>query len=128
MSKYVLIIASALLVLALSAHFLSGQSTGRSQAQEHTEWLAESLKEIQTIKVGMTRSDLLKIFTTEGGLSTGLNRTFVFRGCSFIKVDVEFEPFGRATRDREGRVTLVESDKDVITKISKPYLDWSVVD
>jgi hypothetical protein len=126
MSKCALVIATPLIVLALTASFLPGQSSRR--AQEHTEWVAESLKEIQTIKVGMTRADLLKVFTTEGGLSSGLNRTYVFRGCPFIKVDVEFDPVGRPARDREGRVTLVEANKDVIKKISKPYLDWSVLD
>ena len=126
MSKCALIVATPLLVLTLTASFLPAQSSRRGQ--EHTEWVAESLKEMQTIKVGMTRADLLKVFTTEGGLSTGLNRTYVFRGCPLIKVDVEFDPVGRPARDREGRVTLVEENEDVIKKISKPYLDWSVLD
>jgi hypothetical protein len=83
---------------------------------------------MQTIKVGMTRADLLKVFTTEGGLSTPLNRAYVYRGCPYMKVNVEFEPVGRPARDGEGRVTLKEAGEDVIKKISKPYLDWSVLD
>jgi hypothetical protein len=83
---------------------------------------------MQKIKVGMTRADLLKVFTTEGGLSSGLNRTYVYRECPYIKVDVEFEPVGRPARDTDGRVTLVEANEDVIKKISKPYLEWSVSD
>jgi len=126
MSKYASIVATTLPLLMLIAWFLPAQSSQRSH--EQTEWVAESLKEMQKIKVGMTRADLLKVFTTEGGLSTGLNRTYVFRGCPFFKVDVEFDPVGRPARDGEGRVTLVEADEDVIKKISKPYLDWSVVD
>lgn len=126
MRKKAFIFAVALLALALTASALSVQSSQRSQGQ--TEWVAESLKEMQTIKVGMTRADLLKVFTTEGGLSTRLTRTYVYRGCPFIKIDVEFDPVGRPARDREGRVTLVEADGDVIKKISKPYLDWSVLD
>ena len=102
------------------------QSPQKSQGP--TEWIANSLKEIQKIKVGMTRADLLKVFTTEGGLSTGLTRTYVYRECLYIKVDVEFEPVGRPARDADGRVTLVESKDDVIRKISKPYLDWMVID
>jgi hypothetical protein len=46
---------------------------------------------METIKPGMTREELLKVFATEGGLSTGLNRTFVSRDCPYFKVDVEFE-------------------------------------
>jgi hypothetical protein len=37
---------------------------------EHTHWFAASLKEMQTVKVGMSRGELLKVFTTEGRLST----------------------------------------------------------
>jgi len=83
---------------------------------------------MQTVKVGMTRADLLKVFTTEGGLSSGLNRTYVYRQCPLIKVDVEFEPVGRPARDGEGRVTLIEANEDVIKKVSKPYLEWGVTD
>jgi hypothetical protein len=71
----------------------------------------------------MTRADLLKMFTTEGGLSTGLRRTYVYRECPYIKVDVEFEPVGRPAKDGDGRVTLIEGNDGVIKKISKPYLE-----
>jgi hypothetical protein len=125
MSKYALMIAAPLLALTLTASFPADQSL-RSQGQ--TEWVAESLKEMQHIKVGMTRADLLRVFTMEGGLSTGLTRTYVYRGCPYMKVDVEFAPVGRPARDGEGRVTLKEADEDVIKKISRPYLDWSVLD
>lgn len=76
----------------------------------------------------MTRAELLKVFTTEGGLSTGLNRKYVYRECPYIKVDVEFEPVGRPARDTQERVTLLEADRDVIKNISKPYLEWSILD
>jgi hypothetical protein len=83
---------------------------------------------MQAIRVGMTRADLLKVFTTEGGLSTGLQRTFVSRDCPYFKVDVEFTAVGRPNRDRDGRVTLVEGSRDIIVKISKPYLEFSVTE
>jgi hypothetical protein len=38
-----------------------------SSDEEHTEWIASALRSIQTIKVGVTRSELMKVFTTEGG-------------------------------------------------------------
>ena len=126
MSKIALMIGASLSVLLLTVSILPAQSSQKSQGQ--TQWIAKSLKEIQKIKVGMTRADLLQVFTTEGGLSTGLNRTYVYRECPYIKVDVEFEPVGRPARDGEGRVTLKEANGDVIKKISKPYLEWSVLD
>ena|ERR1043165_696262 len=126
MRKTLSMIAASLFGLSLTAAPLLAQSPQRQQ--EQTKWIADSLIEMKTIKVGMTRADLLKVFTTEGGLSTGLNRTYVYRKCPLIKVDVEFQPVGRPARDAKGRVTLTEADGDVIEKISRPYLDFSVLD
>ena len=96
--------------------------------QDHTAWVAEGLKRMQTIKPGMTRESLLTVFQTEGGLSTGLQRTFVSRECPYFKVDVEFKAVGRPDRDATGRVTLIEDGQDIILKISKPYLQFSNFD
>jgi hypothetical protein len=108
---------------------VSGTENGIGHGtQERCNWLADLLVEAETVKVGVTRSSLLKAFTTEGGLSTGLRRTYVLRRCHIVKVDVEFDPTGRPALDAEGRVTLIESGDDVIVKISRPYLAWGVAD
>lgn len=86
--------------------------------REHTEWIASVLHSVEAIRVGMARSDLLKVFTTEGGLSTTSRRTYVLRQCPYIKVDVRF---AAAKPDQE-----LPTDK--IIEISKPYLAWSVFD
>ncbi len=126
MRKIVFTFAIILCALAL---IVSAQSLrDSSKSEENTKWISDSLREMKTIEVGKTRADLLKVFTTEGGLSTGLRRTYVYRKCPYIKVDVQFEAVGRPARDADGRVTLEESDKDKIKSISKPYLEWSVVD
>ncbi len=91
--------------------------------QAHIAWVADALKRMQTVKVGMTRDDLLKVFGEEGGISTALQRTFASLDCPYFQVDVEFEAVGRPARDSEGRVTLVEGRQDVIVKISRPYLE-----
>jgi hypothetical protein len=83
---------------------------------------------METIKPGMTRGDILAVFTTGGGLSTGLRRTFVSRDCPYFKVDVEFKAVGRADCDKQGRVTLDEDSRDIIVKISRPYLQFSIMD
>ena len=97
-------------------------------APDHVAWVAEALEQMQTVKPGMTRADLLKVFTTEGGVSTRLWRTYVYRDCPYVKVDVEFEAVGAPARDPDGRVTLAESSDDAIKSLSKPYLEWSIVD
>ena len=104
------------------------QSTRAQCAEDHLAWVVQALKRMQTIKPGMNRKILLKVFTTEGGLSTRLERTFVSRDCPYFKVDVEFQAVGRPNRDENGRVTLVEDDRDIILKISRPYLQFNIVD
>ena len=96
--------------------------------QEHGAWVAHALEKMETIKPGMTRADLLTVFTTEGGLSTGLRRTFVSRDCHYFKVDVDFNAVGRPNRDKEGRVTLDEDNRDIIVNLSRPYLQFSIMD
>jgi hypothetical protein len=104
------------------------QAAQRAVSQDHVAWVAQALKRMQTVKPGMTRSDLLKVFTTEGGLSTGLHRTFVSRDCPYFKVDVEFKAVGRPNGDDNGRETLVESSLDIIVMISRPYLEFNIKD
>jgi hypothetical protein len=119
------------LILCLAV-VLSGCLPGCSTSSRHasvsnaeidkylTKQISEALLECQTIKPDMTRAELLKVFTTEGGLSTAEHRTFVFRRCPYIKVDVDFIP-SKKTTDKE-------QPTDMINGISKPYLDWSILD
>lgn len=81
----------------------------------HAQWVGSVLAWIDTIKPGMTRSDLLNVFTTEGGLSTRTHRTYVLKQCGMIKVDVEFSISGSEAEDK-------------IRQISKPYLDYGITD
>jgi hypothetical protein len=82
--------------------------------------VANVLKECQTVKPGMSRAELSTVFSTEGGLSTVTHRTYVYRDCPYIKVDVDFTPSAPKQE--------VEKPTDVVSRISKPYLDWSVAD
>jgi hypothetical protein len=88
--------------------------------KNHTEWISECIKRIQSIKPGATRAELLKVFTTEGGLSTRSQRTYVYGDCPYIKVDVKFKA---VDNDK-----FEEKPDDIITEISKPYLQWSIMD
>jgi hypothetical protein len=115
-----------IVVVLLSSVTVACSSCGRgtraaaqeSCSQQHSEWVAQALQRMQAVKPGMTRKDLLAVFRTEGGLSTGLQRTYGSRDCPFFKVDVVFEAVGRPSRDSEGRGTFVEDERDIIVKIS----------
>jgi len=103
----------ALTILAASA--LRGQGD-----PGHVTWVANILKRMETIKAGMTRESLLTVFTTEGGLSNRFQRIYVSQECPYFKVDVEFEAAGE---NRDG-----EDMRDRILKISRPYLQFSILD
>lgn len=87
--------------------------------QEHTQWIQRVTNSILTIKPGMTRKDLSRVFTTEGGLSTRSERRYVYKHCQNIKVDVQFSPV-----DQDAN----ESPEDTIVTLSKPYLEYSISD
>lgn len=124
-----------LLTLSLVA-ILFGPAGGRAAMSApqvvsddtHQAWVGASLKQMLTIKPGMTREQLLEVFREEGGLSNALRRTYVYRRCRLFKVDVEFEPVGRPARDSDGRVTRIESVADVIKSISRPYVAPPILD
>jgi hypothetical protein len=104
-------------------------SVGDDQrAQERREWVAQVLQQMETIRPGMTRKDLLQVFTTEGGLSTPLQRTFISRECPYFKVDVQFKAVGRPSRDPRWRISLDEDNRDIIVQVSRPYLQFSIYD
>ena len=100
----------------------------RTNAITHTDWVAQVLRSIEAVQPGMTRSDLLKVFQTEGGLSTRTWRKYVHRRCTYVKVDVTFEAVGTPSGTPKGDLGSRESPTDVIKSISKPYLEWSILD
>ncbi len=105
---------------ALTLFLASGGTALQGQeSPSHTTWVANVLKRMQTIKSGMTREILLTVFTTEGGLSTRSWRTYVSQECPYFKVDVEF--------DTAGKDQAIEDPRDVILKISRPYLQFSIL-
>lgn len=125
------LVSAVTLAATLSYSPFLGAARPGSQAvaqQGHIAWVADALKRMQAVKPGMTRGDLLTVFTTEGGVSTGLQRAFVSRQCPYFKVDVDFKAVGRPDRDSTGRVTLGESNQDIIVRISRPYLQFGVID
>jgi hypothetical protein len=87
-------------------------------AAEHEMWISQATTEMQTIKAGRTREDLLKVFKRAGGFYTTsrLAGTYEYKGSPYIKVDVEFSE----TPGSEG--STVDSPKDLIKSVSKPYL------
>lgn len=78
------------------------------------------LRQCEELHPGDTREKLLRTFTTEGGISTAAQRTYVHRHCPNIKVHVEFTL--SAPNQNE------EEPTDKIAKIPRPYLEDTIID
>ena len=89
---------------------------------DNCEFIEKSMKEIETIKVGMKRKDLIKIFHQDGGVSAINQPRFVYEKCSFIKIDVKFEPVDK------NKKFAVDNSEDKIVEISKPYFEHPFYD
>ena len=86
----------------------------------HQEWIEARYKEAVSIQPGMTRAELKKLFTEEGGMQMVQTRTYVLKSCYLIHLEVKFDAPSGAASGREDDVKIVE--------VSKPYLARIVLD
>jgi hypothetical protein len=96
--------------------------TDATNDAEFARRIVEVFKDCQHLKPGMTREELVKLQMFDqdwGPLSPADDKafkqhsTFEYRGCSLIKVDVDFEP----------KETKEAQPTDIISKVSMPYID-----
>ena len=86
------------------------------QQQERQKWVQHSFDEMQTIKPGMTRGELEKVFVGEGGFYSSSHQTYLYRGCLYFKVTVDFQLAGSG-------LEYPSNPKDKIVGITQPYID-----
>jgi hypothetical protein len=80
-------------------------------------WVEDLYKEATSVKVGMSRADLLKLFEVDDGLQRIPADRYVLRSYPLIKVDVEFDvKYGRGYKERPDAEIKIKG-------ISKPYLE-----
>jgi coproporphyrinogen III oxidase-like Fe-S oxidoreductase len=117
--KYLTLVLLAVVALG----FLVAPSRAGDEVDKNlTMQMSDILTEWKKITPGTTRTELLTVFTTEGGLSTAKHCKFVHRRCPYIKVDVDF------TLSDPKQSIVDERPTDIVSKISKPYLEWSIID
>lgn len=124
---FVLLLLSVIVIGGAASVRTTGSANPEPCVQGHDIWLAHLMEKMETIKPGMTRWDVLKVFRAEGGLPgptpTGLQRSrFVSQDCPYFKIDVEFEPVARGNLGYNLSGFLTEDNRDVIVKVSKPYV------
>ena len=92
---------------------------GVAFSQQQALWVLKVMREIDTVRAGMTRKELMKVFKEEGRISTRTHRTYVDKDCPYVKVDVVF-----SSVDAEEQ----EGGDDKIVSISGPYLAYAIMD
>jgi hypothetical protein len=126
MTRVLLSVVCALLTI--------GATSGLPESdRSHDQWLQERYFEATSIKEGMTRADLVKIFRMDGGLQPMLPTRYVLKSSSFIKVDVEFDvPEGDKAVPEDLRFEMdylkegfryISNDMLKIKRISRPYVE-----
>jgi hypothetical protein len=122
-------IVSLLLAIFAGVGTVVGQSPAKPLVADPalTRSMDQVLKDVSSVQSGMTRAELLRIFTTEGGLSTRDEQRYVYRRCPYIKVMVTFRRPTDADDDWGG-APEEERAGDIIQSISKPFLEYSIAD
>ena len=80
----------------------------------------QALVAVQDIKVGMTRNDLEKHFEMDGGFNFRGDTRYVFKGCSYLKITVEFILDPGVSRNF--------SPKDTVKSVSKLFVEYPIMD
>ena len=111
------------IVKARQAPFAFAEELG-TVANQNEKWVADALRRMQSIKVGMTRADLLRVFQNAGGAYAVPPEVFSYRDCHYFKMTVTFnDKRGRPKQDRDGRPSSPTAPDDVIATLSKPYIE-----
>jgi hypothetical protein len=92
---------------------------------DHSKWLQASLEEIEAIRAGMTRRDLMKLFRAQGGIFTRTQQQFVYRKSPLIHVTVKFEAVGRPDITAPEEADIGD---DRIVEISRPFIENEILD
>jgi len=81
---------------------------------DRVAWAGRALRQMLLVKPGMTRADVMRIMTTEGGICFPEMQRFVSRDCPYFKLKVWFRPSSPG---------FAFEPQDVVVKVLQPF--WS---
>lgn len=90
--------------------------------QAHQQWLEERYKEAVSIKPGMSRADLMKLFDEDGGVQPIPAARYVLKNCHLIQIEVKFDTEYGVNHEPTPDANLK------IVEVSRPYLARMAVD
>lgn len=117
------------IILTIICGLLAVKEPGPRQSsvkqQDSCAVVKEALDDSLHIKVGLTRREVEKHFTPDGGLqffsTTGSSTRYVYLKCELIKVNISFKS---AVRGKQN----LRSPNDIVENVSKPYLEYTIQD
>ena len=122
-------IKTTLLLACLASAIGAGAlRSGVTTEDDQRRWLAERYAEAVSVRPGMSRRDLRRLFRPDGGLQTIPSSRYVLKSCALIKVEVKF-----ALPEGAGRVDFRDENEAAdaalkITEVSRPYLEPEATD
>ncbi len=86
-------------------------------AAAHCAWLEERIKEMQAVRIGMTRTGVEKMLAVDGGgFTLRADERYMNPKCEYIKLDIHYK-LDKGTKESDGQ------ENDIVDKISGPLLD-----
>ena len=115
--------ATIILIVICSLLAVNGPGPRQNSAkqQDSCAVVKEALDDSLHIKVGMTRREVEKHFSPDGGLQFFSTTRYGYLKCEFIKIDISFKS---AVRGKQN----FRSPDDIVENASKPYLEYPVTD
>ncbi|HBB94910.1 MAG TPA: hypothetical protein DC054_05925 [Blastocatellia bacterium] len=113
----IILIAGLLLIIA--PRIYPPAQTANDQA--HQQWLEERYKEAISIKPGMSRADLIKLFDEDGGVQMSVATRYVLKSCRLIQIEVKFNAYGDDFR-------AIPAKDLKIMEVSRPFLQPMALD
>ena len=110
----------------VEVHFWTGGKVALDQVSvpSNVEFAGGCLKVFESITNGMTRAEVEKNFTLDGGLQGASPVRLLHPACPMFKVNVEFD-FKRNAAD-QNRAVIGKDDK--VIRVSRPYLERPFLD
>jgi hypothetical protein len=112
------LLVAALGVLALVG---AGPSPGGEGQSKCCQLVQDALQASRRIKIGETRRQLETDFREDGGAQVRDQTRYMYRRCSYIRVDVDFKLAAPVD-------SPADSPDDTVVKVSRPYLAYPTMD
>lgn len=94
------------------------------EKKDRLRWIKKCIADFKKVKLGMTREEVGKLLPWDGGFQGFVAVRFCHPECRFFKVDVEFS----VKRNPSDQDRVINSPKDKVVAVSKPYIEYPIMD